>query len=122
MLFVIPAGPVSSQTFGPQNFAALMAATVAAVLAGVMLPFFCSFLLDGLVLLARGEGPRGLAVGALAVAVVAATALLLVFAGAAGSSSSTIFGSATALLVPWAVAAALVAFLIRQARQAVRRR
>lgn len=105
MLFVIRVEPVSSPIFGPPNFAALMAATVAAVLAGLMLPFFYSLLRDGLGLAARGKDPRGLVAGALAVgAVVKAMALLLVFAGSAGSSSSAIFGSTTAIPAPWPVA------------------
>lgn len=123
MLFSISAEPISGLAFGPQYFTALMAAMVAAVLVAVILPFSCSFLLDGLVLLARGKGPRGLIDGAVAVAaVVAAAGLLLAIAGSAPESSSTIFNTATSFLAPWAVVAALGAFLLRQARQVLRRR
>lgn len=125
LLKAVDAGDAGAPT--ASFFAGLMAAVASVVVIAVLLPFFATFVLDGLVLLARGKGSRGLLVAiAIVIAVAGIGYLLLAFsregASSSSSSSSSVFESAAAFLLPWSIAAALLAFVVRQGRRVLQQR
>lgn len=77
-----------------------------------------TFLLDAVVLLARGKGAGPLTLILVMVIATAAVGLgMLGFAQSGAEASAQIFDSAGRFMLPWSVGLALVAFVSRQVRQ-----
>lgn len=108
--------------FSAEMFTGLiLGSLVAPVIIAIVLPFSASLLLDGLVLMLRGRGIKPL-IFALALALAAATGATGVIALAMGSpGSAQQFATTAELLLPWGCGLAGLAFLIRQAKAALRR-
>lgn len=112
---------LASTGFSADRLAGLLFGSFAAVvLLTVLLPFAASMLLDGLVLVLRGRGYRGLVVAALLTAAAATLGMLALYK--AGPDGAAGFGTSASFLLPWSCALAVLAFVMRQVKWAMARR
>ena len=112
-------GPVVG--FSANQFMQLILGSVVAVLMlAVLLPFAASLLLDSVILIIRGRGFKGLAVAIVVTSVIATAGALALSAG--GPQSSASFSISSGFLLPFSCALALIAFAVRQVKQAIARR
>ena len=113
----------SSQAAGfssNQFLEVMLGSLVAPIVLAVLLPFAASMILDGLVLVLRGRGLRGLVVALTLTGAVAVCGVLALTAGGPQSASS--FSTSASFLLPWSSALAGLAFVVRQVKGTVARR
>jgi len=105
----------------PAQFTFLLAAYGAVILLTVFLPFIASFILDGIVLIIRKRGPRGLFLAVAFSIVVAVAGGLALQYGLNGMENSAASAPSMALvaqmLLTFSIPLATAAFLVRTASQ-----